>query len=33
MRKSHEVSPMEDASMVERACVKYDSSLFMVGNH
>lgn len=33
MKKTHDVSPLEDASMVERSCVKHDASLFMVGNH
>jgi hypothetical protein len=33
MRKSHDVLPFEDASMVESTCVKYDCSLFAIGSH
>ena len=32
MRKTHDVLPMEDASLVENQSVKYDSSLFAVGS-
>lgn len=33
MKKKHDFSPMEDASIIERTSVKYDASLFMVGSH
>jgi hypothetical protein len=33
MKKTHDLNPLEDASLIERTSVKYDSSLFMVGNH
>ena len=33
MRKTHDVLPMEDASLIENQSVKYDSSLFALGSH
>jgi len=33
MRKSHDILPFEDASMIESTSVKYDASLFAVGSH
>jgi ribosome production factor 2 len=33
MKRSHDLAPMDDASLVERITTKYDCSLFMVGNH
>jgi hypothetical protein len=33
MKKTHDVNPLEDASLIERTSVKYDSALFVVGNH
>ena len=33
MKKTHDVCPMDDASMIERTSVKYDASLFMLGSH
>ena len=33
MKKTHEVLPFEDASLIERTSVKYDCSLFAVGSH
>ena len=33
MKRSHDLAPMDDASLVERILVKYDCSLFAVGNH
>ena len=33
MKKTHDFTPMEDASMIERTSIKYDASLFMVGSH
>ncbi len=33
MKKTHDVLPFEDASIIERTSVKYDCSLFAVGSH
>jgi ribosome production factor 2 len=33
MKKTHDLAPMDDASLVERTLAKYDCSLFVVGNH
>lgn len=33
MKKTHDVLPFEDASIIERTSVKYDCSLFVVGSH
>lgn len=33
VRRTHDVAPMEDASLIENQGVKYDCSLFAVGNH
>lgn len=33
MKRSHDLAPMDDASLVERISAKYDCSLFAVGNH
>lgn len=33
LKKTHEVLPFEDASLIERTSVKYDCSLFAVGSH
>jgi len=33
LKKTHDVLPFEDASIIERTSVKYDCSLFVVGSH
>lgn len=33
MRHTHDILPMEDASLVENQAKKYDCSLFAVGSH
>ena len=33
MRHTHDILPMEDASLLENQAVKYDCSLFAVGSH
>ena len=33
MRHTHDILPMEDPSLLENQCVKYDCSLFAVGSH
>lgn len=33
MKRSHDLAPMDDPSLVERILAKYDCSLFAVGNH
>ena len=33
MKRSHDLAPIEDASLVERITSNYDSSLFIVGSH
>ena len=33
MKRSHDLAPMDDASLVEHISAKYDCSLFVVGNH
>lgn len=33
LKKSHDMLPMEDPSLVERASVKHDCALFAVGSH
>ena len=33
VRHTHDIVPMEDPSLIENQSVKYDCSLFVVGNH
>jgi hypothetical protein len=33
LKRTHDLAPMDDASLVERISGKYDCSLFVVGNH
>jgi len=33
LKRSHDLAPMDDSSLVERILSKYDCSLFAVGNH
>ncbi len=33
LKKTHDVLPFEDASIIERTSLKYDCSLFVVGSH
>lgn len=33
MNKNNDISPLEDASFVEKMAVKSDASLFMIGSH
>jgi hypothetical protein len=33
VQRTHDILPMEDASLIENQGVKYDCSLFAVGSH